>query len=74
MHTFGASDKYDENSNLPIYPDGYAEPKRKPLHPQRAAEIMGGRIAISESKAQIPSALSATLVGEKTAEEIAWLP
>ncbi|NNF52259.1 MAG: hypothetical protein HKN59_07445 [Gammaproteobacteria bacterium] len=74
MHTLGASDKYDEQSNLPIYPHGYAEPGRKPLYPQRAAEIMGGRIAISESSAEMPANLRATLVGEKTASEIAWQP
>ncbi len=74
MHTLGASDKYDPNSNLPVYPEGFAEPGRKPLYPQRAAEIMGGRIPISEDKAEMPPGLSATLVGEKTAAEIAWLP
>ena len=74
MHTLGASDKYSDRSNLPIYPDGFAEPERKPLYPQRKAEIMGGRIPVSENKAEMPPDLGAVIVGAITAEEIAWLP
>lgn len=73
LHTIGATDKYDPQTNLPVYPDGYAHPDRKPLHPQKRAEIMGGRIAISEIKAKIPSNLSQTLIGPKTAQEIGWV-
>ena len=47
MHTLGATDKYDPANNLPIFPQGFAEPDREPLYPQRFAEIMGGRIPIS---------------------------
>lgn len=73
LHTIGATDKYDLKTNLPVYPDGYANPERIPLYPQRKAEIMGGRIALSESKAKIPSALSQTVIGLKTAQEIGWV-
>lgn len=72
MHTIGATDKYDPYTNLPIYPEGYANPDRKPLYPQTKAEIMGGRIPISETKAEIPPGLSKTVVGPKTAQEIGW--
>jgi len=72
LHTLGASDKYDLQSTLPIFPDGYAEPNNEPLLPQRFAEIMGGRIAISETKAIMPESLIQALVGEKTAIEIGW--
>lgn len=74
LHTLGASDKYDEHTNLPIYPDGFAEPGRQPLYPQRKAEIMGGRIPVSATEASMPPGLRSTLVGDKTATEIAWLP
>lgn len=73
MHTLGASDKYDPATNMPLHPDGYAEPERKPLLPQRAAEIMGGRIPISPTRAEMPPNLRATVVGTKTAQEIAWI-
>jgi len=73
MHTVGASDKYDPKSGLPIYPAGYAEPKLKPRYPQSKAEIMGGRIPLSQKDAQIPRSLKQVLVGQQTAIEIGWL-
>jgi len=73
MHTVGASDKYDTKSGQPIYPDGYAEPKLKPRYPQSKAEIMGGRIPLSQKDAQIPRSLKQVLVGQQTAIEIGWL-
>ncbi len=72
LHTLGATDKYDLQSGLPYYPDGYAEPNRQPLFPQRKAEIMGGLIALSKSKAKTPSSLKKVIVGSKTAQEIGW--
>ena len=72
LHTVGASDKY-KSDTLPVFPDGYAEPDRNPRYPQRYAEIMGGRIPISESTAIIPRNLHSCVVGEKTAEEINWI-
>ena len=73
LHTLGASDKYDLQSGLPFYPDGYAEPQLKPLYPQSKAEIMGGRVALSENKSQIPSRLDKVLIGTTTAKEIGWI-
>ncbi|WP_137937514.1 hypothetical protein [Chitinivorax sp. B] len=71
LHTLGATDKYDANG-LPMYPDGFAEPIREPRFPQQQAEIMAGRIAISEGKARIPDSLAEVLVGPATAKEIHW--
>ncbi len=73
LHTFGATDKYDLSNNLPRYPDGFAEADKTPLYPQDIAEIMAGRLPLSETKAAIPKNLSQTLVGSKTAREIGWL-
>jgi len=72
LHTVGASDKYDPTTNQPVFPDGYAEPERTPLYPQRRAEIMGGRIPLSEQQAIMPKSLSASRIGPKTAREIHW--
>ena len=72
LHTLGATDKYDLSTSQPHFPEGYAEPNRKPTYPQRKAELMGGRIPISRTKAKIPSSLSKTLIGPMTAEEIGW--
>ena len=72
LHTLGASDKYGAR-NRPIYPVGYADPERTPLYPQTEAEIMGGRIPLSESEAVIPNGLEQARIGPETAVEIRWL-
>lgn len=73
LHTLGASDKYAFGSNLPAWPDGYADPDKEPLHPQTRAELMGGRIPVSQTEAVIPRSLNQAVVGTGTAEEIRWL-
>ncbi len=73
LHTLGATDKYDLNSGLPLFPDGYAEADRVPRYPQELAEIMGGKIPLSVSKSAIPKGLHQVLIGEKTAREIHWI-
>ena len=73
MHTVGATDKYDPATNLPVFPDGYAEPQQVPLLPQQLAELMAGRIAVSNTEAQMPRGLGAVLVGATTAAEIGWV-
>ncbi len=70
LHTLGATDKYDPTDGTPVFPDGYGDPARKPLHPQTTAEIMGGRIAVGEDDARVPPNLSYALIGSKTATEI----
>lgn len=71
MHTLGATDKYDR-ANIPNFPEGYAEPYRQPLYPQRKAEIMGGRIPLSEAQARMPQKLAEVMIGAFTAAEINW--
>ena len=70
LHTLGASDKYDPQSLAPVFPEGYAEPDRQPLHPQRQAEIMAGRFALSEELLAMPDRLGQALIGPRTAAEI----
>jgi hypothetical protein len=70
LHTLGATDKYNPVSNQPVYPDGYAEPHKQPLHPQFDAEIMAGRIAMSEEYAKMPASLEQCVIGGRTAQEI----
>lgn len=73
LHTLGATDKYNLQTTLPIFPDGFAEPELAPLYPQQMAELMGGRIPISPTQADIPRALNETLIGNISAREIGWL-
>ena len=70
LHTLGATDKYDLAYGLPLYPDGYAEPEKEPRHPQRLAEIMGGRIPETDFDAMVPKNLKFVTIGALTAEEI----
>lgn len=72
LHTVGATDKYDLATNQPHYPEGYADPEREPRYPQQKAELMGGRIPLSATEADIPQDLDATLIGAATAREIQW--
>lgn len=73
LHTLGATDKYNDATNQPIYPDGYAEPGMKPLYPQRKAEIMGGRIPLSDRHSVMPKSVASSSIGERTAAEINWI-
>lgn len=70
LHTLGASDKYSALDGHPSAPDGLAEPERKPLYPQRYAEIMGGRIALARDDSVIPTSLKYAVIGPLTASEI----
>lgn len=70
LHTLGATDKYDPSNGMPNFPIGYAEPHKSPRFPQRFAEIMGGRIAISRTDALVPKDLEYVTIGEETAREI----
>lgn len=72
LHTSGAKDRYDLTTNQPAFPDGYAEPDLDPLLPQRRAEIMGGRIPVTERRSEIPRSLEEVVVGPVTAGEIGW--
>ncbi len=72
LHTLGATDKYNKH-NEPRYPDGYAEPDLNPLFPQKLAEIMSGRLALSANDSRMADSLSDCIIGEKTAREINWI-
>lgn len=71
LHTLGATDKYDTNGQ-PRFPTGVADPNSMPPYPQYKAEVMGGRIALSSSRAEMPRGLDEAVVGYATAAEIGW--
>ncbi len=72
LHLFGASDKYDLASNLPLYPQGYADPGQEPLYPQHMAEIMAGRMPLGPQRAVMAEHLGRVMIGSFTAVEIGW--
>ncbi|MFZ6747982.1 hypothetical protein [Undibacterium sp. Ren11W] len=73
LHTLGAADKYDLLSNQPIFPQGYANPEQLPLFPQQLAEIMGGRVPLTQTSSDIPLSLDHVVIGDQTAREINWI-
>jgi len=72
MHTLGASDKYDPETDAPRFPEGYAEPDRRPPIPQLRAEIMAGRMMTSASSWDMPESLDDVVLGAESAREIHW--
>ena len=72
MHTLGASDQYDRDTNYPVFPQGFVEPYRTPLFPQKKATLMAGRIPIDETVSRMPSSLSQTIISPTAALEIGW--
>jgi hypothetical protein len=73
LHVLGATDKYVLSTGEPIFPDGYADPNRKPLFPQVRAEIMGGRIPLNAYSSVMPDSLEACRIGRLTGKEIGFL-
>lgn len=73
LHTLGATDKYDLATNLPIHPQGYADPDKEPRYPQDRAELMAGRIPLSATTAEQAHSLREVMLGPLTAREIGWL-
>ena len=74
LHTLGATDKYDLATNQPQFPHGFANQNQDPLFPQSFAEIMGGRIPLTENESVIPENLNQVMIGVLTATEIGWYP
>ena len=72
LHTVGATDKYDPGNDAPRFPDGYGDPNQSPLYPQRFAELMAGRLMLTESRWQQAAGLDEALIGPATAGEIRW--
>lgn len=70
LHVLGASDKYVLSTGEPIHPEGFAEPDRTPVYPQRYAEIMGGRIPLDLGRSAMPASLDQCRIGRVTAAEI----
>jgi hypothetical protein len=72
LHTLGATDKYDPTTTQPLFPVGFADPEQSPLYPQKFAEIMAGRVPLSDTESDTPRNLELAIIGPKTATEINW--
>lgn len=70
LHTLGATDKYELSNGYPQWPHGFIDANDSPQYPQKVAEIMAGRLAISPTEAVMPRSLQHTRIGPLTATEI----
>ena len=68
LHTVGASDKYSLMTGQPLYPDGFASPEAE--YSQTRAEIMAGKIPLSEHESVMPESLPPCVISKKTAIQI----
>ncbi len=73
LHLSGATDKYRLSDRQPIYPSGYAQPNKQPLHPQTSALLMAGVIALSPTLITYPKTMNQVTISDITAEEIGWI-
>ncbi len=72
-HVLGADDRYDPNTFLAKYPEGYVEPFVEPLYPQRYGEIMAVDIPLGRDAEAEPRSLAQERVGYRTAAELGWI-
>lgn len=72
LHLLGAKDLYSDRG-LPKYPEGYVEPFKDPLHPQKFGEIMSRAIAENPSEYIPLSSLEDAKIGAYTAYELGWI-
>jgi hypothetical protein len=72
LHCLGATDKYSAEGHA--LPDGLADPGRRPLYPQVAADFMGVEVALGPASGRLPRSFDELAVGPATAAEIGWAP
>ena len=72
-HVFGAEDLYDGSSYLAEVPYGLAEPFRKPVYPQRYAEVMAVDRPLSPTSEAEVTSLDDVRVGFHSAALMGWI-
>lgn len=72
-HVFGAADQYDPVSYRSLVPRGLAEPRLKPLFPQRYAEVMAVDRPLSPEREVEVRSLDEVRVGYQTAASFGWI-
>ena len=72
-HILGAEDLYDADQFKPIFPEGYVEPHREPLFPQRFAEVMAVDRPLSVEKEAEATSLEQVRIGYHTAGLMRWI-
>lgn len=67
------ADVLTNDKGHPLFPDGYAEPSKQPLHPQPMGEIMTLMIPQSPTESYLLDDLQFAKIGKTTAKQIGWV-
>jgi len=72
-HALGAADAYDPVTSLAKHPEGFVEPFRDPLYPQRYAELMAVDIPVGPDIEVEVGRLEKVRVGYRSAADMGWI-
>ncbi len=70
---YGASDKQNPITQMPIIPDGLGDMAQTPMYPQFKTEIMAGEIAVGPFQKESINNIHQLTIGPKTAYEFGWI-
>lgn len=70
---FGAKDRRDATTGMPLVPEGLANPQERPLYPQTKAELMAKDIPINALQKRTVTDVSDIVIGAATAYELGWI-
>ena len=73
-HILGAEDLYDPDHFRPVFPEGFVEPHREPLFPQRFGEVMAVDRPLSKDREAEVTSLDELRVGYQSAASFGWIP
>jgi hypothetical protein len=73
LHTVGATDLYEPETQRPTFPAGYVEPHLTPPYPQRKGELMAMQTPLAPGVSKEIHHLDQATIGLKTLQEIGWL-
>ena len=69
---YGAKDKIERETQLPVVTRGLGEPEKAPLFPQNKAELMGRWVMIDNLQKREVSSFDEMVIGPDTAKELGW--
>ena len=72
-HTLGAPDTYELDTSLCQHPEGFVEPFKKPLYPQRFAELMAVDIPLAPGIEGEIRSLEQVRIGHRAAADMGWI-
>ncbi|MFN7144659.1 MAG: hypothetical protein ACK4YP_12855 [Myxococcota bacterium] len=72
-HVLGAADRYDGDTYLARFPEGYVQPWAERPWPQRYAELMAVDVPLTPRDEREARSLDEVRIGYRTAAELGWI-